>query len=953
MERGEKFYFEDVLVPNVRQGSLCDVYWTYTYSPVRDTGGTIRGVLVVCHDVTEKLAVERERDAIAASLKNVLNSTTDGFAVLDKEWRYTYMNLRGAGMISMRPDDLIGHCIWELFPGSFETPFGVTCRQAVESGQPGHVTAFYPEPLNVWLECRCYPSEHGLSVYFRDVTEQKRAAQMLALSEARYRSLVHATADIITAGKVEGTEIADTSEFQAFTGLTAAQVGHLGWAEAIHPDDREKAIASWTEAVENGSMFELEHRLRRHDGVFRTMLVRGVPVRNPSGEVVEWISAHTDITERKLAEAENTRLMAAVQKERDWLMALISSVNDEVWFTDAEGNFTWANWVAVHGFGVDTAAGVEVETLVQGLEVLRPHHSPRPVDEAPPLRALRGEVVQDLEEIVRTPVTGELRHRRISSAPVRDAGGQIIGSVSVVRDITERKRAEEALREAQSRFRKLFDSDLMGIAIPDRFGAFRESNDELLRMTGYTRADQDAGLVRWDTMTPPEYAELDAAHIREAAERGSCTPYEKEYIRKDGTRVPILCGYALLEGSEDEYIGFVVDLSQQKQAEAELREREERFRILAESLPQLICMTNGIGENIYCNQRYYDYLGLTEAQMTGLAWRDRIHPDDLANTLTVWSRCVETGENYLNEFRVRRHDGQYRYFLARAVPIRNDAGEIDRWIGSATDIHDQKLAEDALRRSEKLATAGRLAASIAHEINNPLEAVTNSLYLALLDPSLNADTKTYLQTAEQELRRVAHITTQTLRFHKQSISPTRVDVCDIVDSVLALFGQRLANKNIRVKTECERGSFATCLADEVRQVIANLVSNAMDATPEDGTLRLRVGTARSWTQQRQDGIRIVIADTGHGIPSAVLHRIFEPFVSTKEATGVGLGLWVSDGIVRKHGGAIRVRSRTKAQPTGTVFTVFLPSTEIPGPTTHPSSPTAKRLEDRDRYRPES
>jgi signal transduction histidine kinase len=238
-----------------------------------------------------------------------------------------------------------------------------------------------------------------------------------------------------------------------------------------------------------------------------------------------------------------------------------------------------------------------------------------------------------------------------------------------------------------------------------------------------------------------------------------------------------------------------------------------------------------------------------------------------------------------------------------------------------------------LRKSEKLATAGRLAASIAHEINNPLAGVTNALYLALLDESLNPSTKEFLQTAEQELRRVAHITTQTLRFHKQSNSPAPTDLCDVVDSVLALFGQRLKSKNILVHAECQRGAIATCFGDELRQVIANIVGNAVDAMPNGGDLRLRVKTRLSWAPGRPQGVKIVVADTGHGIAPQVLEHIFEPFVSTKETTGIGLGLWVSDGIVRKHNGTIRVRSKaasskTRPEPSGTVFTVFIPSASI-------------------------
>jgi signal transduction histidine kinase len=184
----------------------------------------------------------------------------------------------------------------------------------------------------------------------------------------------------------------------------------------------------------------------------------------------------------------------------------------------------------------------------------------------------------------------------------------------------------------------------------------------------------------------------------------------------------------------------------------------------------------------------------------------------------------------------------------------------------------------------------------------------------------------YLQTAEQELLRVAHITTQTLRFHRQSISPASTDICDIVDSVMALFRGRLESKDIQVKAECARGSIAICFADEIRQVIANIVGNALDAMPHGGTLRLRVKRTRSWALDRDHGVKIVVADSGHGIPPAVLDRIFEPFVSTKEATGIGLGLWVTEGIVRKHGGSIRVRSQASSKPSGTVFTIFIPST---------------------------
>jgi PAS domain S-box-containing protein len=442
-------------------------------------------------------------------------------------------------------------------------------------------------------------------------------------------------------------------------------------------------------------------------------------------------------------------------------------------------------------------------------------------------------------------------------------------------------------------------------------------------MTGYTRADQEAGLVRWDAMTPPEYADLDIAHIREAAERGSCTPYQKEYIRKDGNRVPILCGYALLEGSQDEYIGFVLDLSEQKRAERELREREERFRVLAESLPEFVWMRDGDGDYVYCNQRLLDYVGQPTQWLRTNAF-EAVHPDDRAGTIEKWKRSLETGEIYLNEYRLRRHDGTYRYFLARAVPVRDETGRVQRWLGSSTDVHDQKLAEEAIRRSEKLATAGRLAASMAHEINNPLNAVVNTIYLALKDEELSESTRSLLESADLELARVGQYVTQTLRFHKQSTAPSDADLGEIMDSVLAMYAPRFRSASIRLQKQYRTQEKLRCFSSELRQVFANLVGNALDATGEKGLIQVRVRAARSWTEPVIRGIRVLIADTGAGIPPELRAQLFEPFVSTKESTGVGLGLWVSQGLVHKHNGRISLRTRTHPTRHGTLFSIFFP-----------------------------
>jgi signal transduction histidine kinase len=240
-------------------------------------------------------------------------------------------------------------------------------------------------------------------------------------------------------------------------------------------------------------------------------------------------------------------------------------------------------------------------------------------------------------------------------------------------------------------------------------------------------------------------------------------------------------------------------------------------------------------------------------------------------------------------------------------------------------------AQEALLRSEKLAVTGRLAASIAHEINNPLEAVTNLLYLMHDDPSPE-QFKRYLAEAEQELARVTEITKQTLRFYREPSQPIATDVPGVLDSVLKLYGSRLTSAGVTAQREIRCASavvFST--PGELRQVFANIIGNAIDAMRRGGRLRIRVSETRSMgskcSGESSGNIRVTIDDTGSGIPPEVLPTIFEPFVTTKGETGTGLGLWVTSEIVKKNGWRIRVRSSTGPRRSGTVFSLVIPKVD--------------------------
>ncbi|MEK6398587.1 MAG: ATP-binding protein, partial [Terriglobus sp.] len=293
-------------------------------------------------------------------------------------------------------------------------------------------------------------------------------------------------------------------------------------------------------------------------------------------------------------------------------------------------------------------------------------------------------------------------------------------------------------------------------------------------------------------------------------------------------------------------------------------------------------------------------------------------------------QVFRTGEN-ISEHELRGEmpeEVNGRIWLASYFPVF--IGEEVRWVGViVTEVTERRQAEEAMRRTEKLAIAGRLASSIAHEISNPLEAVTNALYLLKSSPSLDKQALDWVALAQTELERMGEITQQTLRFHRQSSVATDVEVTEMLRSVLLLHTTKLRSAKVQVQLRLEDSALLFGYAGELRQLFANLVGNAIDAMPEGGNLFVR---ARTMRHNGSRGVRITVADQGMGMSDAVRQRIFEPFFTTKESNGTGLGLWVSAEILEKHRGTLLVRSRQavhRGDRSGTIFSLFFPWDGVP------------------------
>ena len=359
------------------------------------------------------------------------------------------------------------------------------------------------------------------------------------------------------------------------------------------------------------------------------------------------------------------------------------------------------------------------------------------------------------------------------------------------------------------------------------------------------------------------------------------------------------------------------------QQQVELRESGEQFRGLAEGIPQLAWAANPDGWIYWYNQRWYEYTGTTPQQMEGWGWQSVHDPDELPQVMERWKVSIATGEPFDMVFPLRGADGVFRPFLTRVLPLRDTHGHVVRWFGTNTDISAQKQAEQALLRSEKLASVGQMAATIAHEINNPLESVMSLLFLVKEYKELPESASQYLEIADGELKRIAHITRQSLGFYRESNAPALTSVNAVLESAIDLLKNKTKSKSAVIEKQWHEDVEVTAIGGELRQVFSNLLANSLDAIDAKGTITLRVSTGTAFNNGHRC-VRVTVADNGKGISPSSRQHLFEPFFTTKGTVGTGLGLWVSKQIIEKHGGTIRLRSSSNGERRGTVFSVVLP-----------------------------
>ncbi|HEX6466068.1 MAG TPA: PAS domain S-box protein [Terriglobales bacterium] len=452
---------------------------------------------------------------------------------------------------------------------------------------------------------------------------------------------------------------------------------------------------------------------------------------------------------------------------------------------------------------------------------------------------------------------------------------------------------------------------------------------ETLEIDSNQRAEVSESLE--DYLQHRVYAE-DAERVRTALANAieDRHPYEIEYRvhHQDGNVRWIASKGKVFpdaHGQPAMMLGMTTDISMRKQAE----KAKTRFSAMLASLAEGVCYFDLDGRVEYLNPAAQTMLGCKPESACGSDIHELVHAVATEDASHRRKECailktLQTGRPiHVNEESFRNHSGRLLTVEYTVAPV-NYEGSLIGAVLSFRDIYERKRAEEALRSTEKLATTGRIAATISHELNNPLESVNYLLYLIGQSGNLGSKEREYLRTAEHELGRMEQIVKQTLGFHRQGATPVPISIAKLLKGILLLYGKKLEHKKISVVERYDFSGDIPVYPAEIRQVFSNLIVNAVEAMGEGGRLVLHVAPAHEWRGGLRQGIRVSIFDNGPGIREEARKHLFEPFFTTKGERGTGIGLWVSSGIVEKHTGHIRLRSNNQPGKSYTCFSVFLP-----------------------------
>lgn len=534
-------------------------------------------------------------------------------------------------------------------------------------------------------------------------------------------------------------------------------------------------------------------------------------------------------------------------------------------------------------------------------------------------RLCRGERIEHLVT-ERVAKDGERIPVRLSVSPIRDATGRVIGASKIVRDLRTERRAEADARASRRTLEAVIDAAPVAISVLDAHGRVELWNAAAESIFGWRR---DEVLGGRPPVVPEERADEYRTHVRQTLEGEALEGKETTRHRRDGTPLDVvLWSSPIPNGEAPRLVSITADITEKKSAERALQRSEERFRTLADNIAQFAWMTDESGSIVWYNRRWFEYTGTTLDEVRGWGWTKVHHPDHVDRVVTHIRDAFERGVEWEDTFPLRGADGRYRWFLSRAVPIRDDDGNVVRWLGTNTDITDRMALEAALREADE--RKDQFIATLAHELRNPLAPIRTGLDLLREAGDDDATRAKVLPTLERQTTQLVRLVDDLLDVSritrgKVELRPEHVDLSDVVDQAIETSRPAIDEGGHTLAVDVPAGIVLRADPTRLAQVVSNLLNNAVRYSEAPGRIEIRA-------QRRDGGVALSVADEGIGIAPDRLDGVFELFgQGPSPSAGLGIGLTLVRSLVEMHDGSVTVHSEGEGK--GSTFTVWLPTVD--------------------------
>ena len=742
----------------------------------------------------------------------------------------------------------------------------------------------------------------GIFVHGLDVTEQVGSRKKIEQSEKKFEAAILAVEGIIWTNNANGEMIGEQPGWANLTGQRFEEYQGYGWAKAVHPDDVQPTLDAWNEAVKNKSTFEFEHRVKIKQNGWRLFSVKAVPALGENGIIQQWVGVHTDITEEKLAReklAYRTALLEAHNEANVDGILLVNAKGKILSFNQRFVEIWNMPQDIVNAKDDDAALSFAMKQLVNPqqfidkVKYLYEHPTETSLDE---LEFNDGKIVE--------------RH----GYPVIGEDGTYYAWSWTFKDITQRKKIEQDLKNTKEQLELSFKNIPAGVYLINEKGEMIYVNDRGAAVYGdftpeYILEQKDLSTLlkiadelfeRYDENGGYFSPQNSPAYISLTTGKPSQTVLKQINKATGEQRWYYVQGAPLFDGKGNVSLVLITstDITEQKNAEEKIKYSEERFRSLAQTLPQLVWITDAKGNLEFTSVRWKEYTGIEPGGEK--EWKAIVHPDDYDNINAAWLHCLTTGNLYNFDVRLKSKTGQYKWHAVKGEPVVDQENKIVKWVGAFTDIHEQKLKDE--RKDEFISIA-------SHELKTPLTTVKG--YLQMLELTLdenNPDANLFAKKASQSVTRLNELIGQLLdvskiRLGKLNYTITTFDFNEMVDSTVENM-QLTSPTHTIVKTGKVYGE-VTGDKDRLQQVLINLLTNAIKYSPNAKKVFINAA-------QQNDMINISVKDTGIGIAKQSLHKIFDRYHRIEEHAahfqGLGIGLFISYEIIQRHHGKLWAES---------------------------------------------